>query len=527
MSKNKSLSMKNLSSNKNMNISRIKKERLIRLRYHGKIIPVPYEEYLSLKTMNREKMKTLKDSLIQIIKTKKEIYIQQNSYDIESLKKISIERENEFRNIIFDLQKQIRREKNIYSQDIYNFYKYLISAIKNIFESANKEIEDRVKNINKHIDINLENCDYKQNKMLEKKIKENEEYFSYMRSVTYQMKKIMDNFDATNKKILEFQEINYNYNKKLLKEEIKNEYIIHLMKKFKIKINKTQKLLSEFKTNLNANTLPNQTNIPKFKTNFLSKYNNKNSPTNLKSISTQKQLKINNSSNKSNDLLLTIEAPSAKTRKRPFSSGQRLKTYDNKYNDSTKNTNYSNSKTLQSNFRVNSSKGRTNNSKANSHKNLLDIKNKNFKSNLSSKFFKTNQNSYFFSSETEENKKYTKSEFNSINLIKKEIKNLNNKKNEFMNKINENIPDNELYQSVVNIIEALRRDKSNLIVDGINNKYMKNYMKAIPIQDLEFRKKFLNILFNDKKVYESIRKVTKENYNQLFNKNLFGVNKEK
>ena len=114
MSKNKYLSMKNLSSNKNMNISRIKKERLIRLRYHGKIIPVPYEEYLSLKTMNREKMKTLKDSLIQIIKTKKEIYIQQNSYDIESLKKISIERENEFRNIIFDLQKQIRREKNIY-----------------------------------------------------------------------------------------------------------------------------------------------------------------------------------------------------------------------------------------------------------------------------------------------------------------------------------------------------------------------------------------------------------------------------
>jgi hypothetical protein len=342
------------------------------------------------------------------------------------------------------------------------------------------------------------------------------------------MKKIMDNFDVINKKILEFQEINYNYNKKLLKEEIKNEYIIHLMKKFKTKINKTQKLMSEFKTNLNVNTLPNQTNNPKFKTNFLSKYNNnKNAPTNLKSISTQKELKINNSSNKSNDLLLTIEAPNAKTRKRPFSSGQRLKTYDNKYSESTKMTNYSNSKTLQSNFRVNSSKGRSNNSKANSLKNLLDNKNKIFKSNLSSKFFKTNQNSYFFSSETEENKKYTKSEFNSINLIKKEIKNLKNKKNEFMNKINENIPDNELYQSVVNIIETLRRDKSNLIVDGINNKYMKNYMKAIPIQDLEFRKKFLSILFNDKKVYESIRKVTKENYNQLFNKNLFRVNKEK
>ena len=52
---------------------------------------------------------------------------------------------------------------------------------------------------------------------------------------------------------------------------------------------------------------------------------------------------------------------------------------------------------------------------------------------------------------------------------------------------------------------------------------MKGYMKAIPIQNKTFRKKFLEILFNDNKIYESIKKATKENNNKLFNINIFGA----
>ena len=135
--RNKSSSMKTLLSNKfcqktspNLSREEIRKKKLIKLRYQGRIVLVPYKEFLSLRKMNREKMKAYKDSLIQIIKNKKEIYKQQNTYDFESLKKISVEREIEFRKIIFNLQEEIRKEKNIQSKDIYDFYEYIISIIR-------------------------------------------------------------------------------------------------------------------------------------------------------------------------------------------------------------------------------------------------------------------------------------------------------------------------------------------------------------------------------------------------------------
>ena len=532
MNSNNSSSMKVLSSNQkttpNLSREEIKRKKLFKLRYHGKIILVPYKEFLSLRKMNREKMKALKDSLVQIIKNKKEIYSQHNTYDIESLKKISVERESEYRNIIFHLQEEIRKDKNSYSKDMLDIYQNIISIIRNIYETTNKEIEERVNTITNKININIANCEYKQNKMLNKKIDENEIYFRCMQISINQMRKVMDNFNAVNKKILEFKENNYNYKKNLLKEKIQNDYLKHLMKKIKISIKNSNNLLSELNTNTNPQTIQNSQNLRVNNTIFASRQNNSKSnktlPSNLKSFSIQKKLKINKSSTKNEDLLVIEESPNSKIKKRPFSSGHRLLTFD-KNSNSTKRTNYSNSNTLQSNFRIHSSKGRPVDFKANSHKNLLNIKNNILTKNYSSKISKTNPNSYFFSSETEENKSYTKSEWNSIFLINKEINNLKNKQKEIINKINEELPDNEIYNSIAKIVENLRNDKDNKVVEGINNKYMKNYMKAIPLQDKAFREKFMDILFNDRNIYEAIKKVTKNNRNLLFNKNIFGAEK--
>ena len=533
--RNKSSSMKTLLSNKfcqktspNLSREEIRKKKLIKLRYQGRIVLVPYKEFLSLRKMNREKMKAYKDSLIQIIKNKKEIYKQQNTYDFESLKKISVEREIEFRKIIFNLQEEIRKEKNIQSKDMYDFYQYIISIIKKIYESANKEIEERAKVINNLIKINLINCEYKQTKMLDKKIEENEDYFRSMHSSIFQMKKVMDDFDATNKKIIKFQEENYNYQKKLLKEKIKNKYLKALMKKLLIKIKDNNKLLFELNTYPNNQKLENEQNFHAYNTIFASRQTNskinRNISSSLKSLQTKKRLKTNNSSNKKEDLLLVKDSSNPHMKKRPFSSGHRLLTFD-KNSNSTKRTNYSNSNTLQSNFRINSSKGRPINFKANSYKNLFNVKNQILKRNFSSKNSKTSPNSYFFSSETEENKVYTKSELNSILLINKEINNLKNKQKDMIYKINENMPNNEIYNSIAKIVENLRKDKDNKMVEGINNKYMENYMKAIPIQDKVFRKKFMDILFNDKNVCEAIKIITNKNRNMLFNKNIFGAEK--
>jgi hypothetical protein len=87
------------------------------------------------------------------------------------------------------------------------------------------------------------------------------------------------------------------------------------------------------------------------------------------------------------------------------------------------------------------------------------------------------------------------------------------------------MPDNEIYESLKNIILKLRKEKDNKIVNGINNKYMKSYMVALPIQDANFRKKFMEILFNDINIYQSIKKVTNDSKNKLFNKNIFRAEK--
>lgn len=519
MSKNKSLSMKTLSTNHH--------KKLIRINGFGKKVHVPYEEFLALRKMDREKMKTLKDSLTEIIKSKKKIYARQNAYDIDSLKKICIERELEFREAIVNLQKEIRKEKKLYADDMYNFYDSINKMVKNIYDYTNNEINERVKLIDGQIKINIANCEYKQNKIFDKKFKEYDEPFKYMNYCTYQMKQSMKDFDILSKKVNEFQELNHNYRKKLLKEKIKSEYILNLMKQLKIKNNTVNALFKKFKNNINektiAYTISNESPI------YLSildskKIKNKRTNTKLSSFSTQKMLTTNNSINK--DLLLTMDIPNKQIKRRPI-SGQRFATMDG-HNNSTKRTNYSNSNTLQSYFMINNSKakGKAINFKTISHKNIFNTKHKINKKNLSKMMLNTNP-SYVCSTEVDynENKQYTKSELNSIILIKKEIKNLKSKKNEILNKMNYTLPNNELYQSVVNIIEELRNDKDNEIVEGINNKYVKNYMKAIPIQDKVFRKKFINLLFNDKNVFESIIKATTQyNYNS-FNKNIVGAEK--
>ncbi len=337
------------------------------------------------------------------------------------MKKICIERELEFREAIVNLQKEIRKEKKLYADDMYNFYDSINKMVKNIYDYTNNEINERVKLIDGQIKINIANCEYKQNKIFDKKFKEYDEPFKYMNYCTYQMKQSMKDFDILSKKVNEFQELNHNYRKKLLKEKIKSEYILNLMKQLKIKNNTVNALFKKFKNNINektiAYTISNESPI------YLSildskKIKNKRTNTKLSSFSTQKMLTTNNSINK--DLLLTMDIPNKQIKRRPI-SGQRFATMDG-HNNSTKRTNYSNSNTLQSYFMINNSKakGKAINFKTISHKNIFNTKHKINKKNLSKMMLNTNP-SYVCSTEVDynENKQYTKSELNSIILIKK------------------------------------------------------------------------------------------------------------
>jgi hypothetical protein len=512
---------KKLSTN-NLSSSNTNQRKLIKLHRDGGKVQVPYDEYLALKKKNLESMEILKDRLIHTIKTKREKFIRQNAYDIELLKKICLERENEFRESVVFLQKDMRRNRNILVEDITNFYKGVLTMVKNIDNDVSDQVNARLKAIDRLIEINLDNCTYRHKKKLDKVINEQEDLINYFHMAIYQMKKIIDNFNIANRQIFEYSENIFMNKEKLLKEKIRHEYLKSLMKEYKMKINKIQNSktnIDNIITTRNTKTVQNDSN--RFvSSSIITSRQSKNCFNNLKN-----NIK-NKSTNKRNDLLLTMDDLGNRCRQRPFSSGHRL-TSSKIHNNSTKRTNYSNSNTMQSMFRVNSSRLMTMGVDRNSYTNLFDRRFNTIRNNVNSKILKKNKFSYFNSTqEIKENKSYTKSEINTINHIKNELRILKNKKKDILKKFEVNIPDNGLYISIKNILEKLRGNKDNLIVDGINNEYIKdNYMKVLPIQNKSFREKFLEILFNDKSIYEEIKSVTKTGNNSLFDFKFFGAKK--
>ena len=47
-------------------------------------------------------------------------------------------------------------------------------------------------------------------------------------------------------------------------------------------------------------------------------------------------------------------------------------------------------------------------------------------------------------------------------------------------------------------------------------------MMALPVQSKQFRKIFLDLLFNNKDIFEAIKNGQKNDIDKYFNKNLFG-----
>ena len=250
---------KKLSSN-NLSSTNPNQGKLIKLHRDGGIVRVPYDEYLALKKKNLENMETLKERLVHRIKTKREKYIRQNAFDIDLLKKICIERENEFRESVAFLQKDMRRNRNILIEDLTKFYKDVLTMVKNIYNDVNEQVNARLNAIDRLIERNLDNCAYRHKKKLDKVINEQEDLINYFHMAIHQMKTIIDNFNIANRQIFEYSENIFMNKEKLLKEKIRHEYLKSLMKEYKIKINNIQNSkanIDNIITSRNAKTLQN------------------------------------------------------------------------------------------------------------------------------------------------------------------------------------------------------------------------------------------------------------------------------
>ena len=105
--------------------------------------------------------------------------------------------------------------------------------------------------------------------------------------------------------------------------------------------------------------------------------------------------------------------------------------------------------------------------------------------------------------------------------MNKYIKQFNNKINFYENLNYQEIPDNKLYNCLIKIIELIKNSNDYKIVSGVNNTLLSNNMKILPLQNKEFRKDFMDKLFNDYELLSAFEEVENKFVDKHFNKLLF------
>ena len=464
------------------------KEKYIKLRYHGKEKKVKFDEFMQVKGLDLQKLQASKDSMVQMMKRKIEFHKNQNEvYNMTILNRISVDRENELRNAVISLQKEMRRQRKRSREEIEFLYKHVLNEIKNIYEKTSNEIDQRKSDLMDRIMLSIANCDYKQAQLLELKIKEQEELFRHLHMFTFEMQQVRDNFEDSVKKIKLLTESNYDLKKSIFQEKLKFQHITSLMKEFIIRTSFMANKINNYKTT----------------THRLEKIN-----TNANINSSKKKLFLDTNNNN------TI------SKNRPFSTNNTK----NKITGSTLGTNYTQTNTNNYNYENN-----LKNSKLFDDNYLYRTEREEEKV----KDLKLSVINSEIKSMTEGNidnlKKKRNYEKNIIDVLKKDIEIWNSKILYIVNKYKETIPDNQIYYSLTEIVEALRQDKNNKFFGqyNINSNIINKSMMSLPVQNKQFRKIFLELLFRNKDIFEAMRNGQKNDEDKFFNKNLFGAEKIK
>ena len=473
LNKTKNKTQINNKTKKIIQTTPIHNQKMMKLRYHGVEKLVPYDEFISVRTYNKEKLEAEKDSLIQTMKLKKEYYIRQNVvFNQKILNRIAEKRENEIRNMIFEFQKEIRQKRICDHEKLQSLFKNLLELTQNLHDAIIKDINQRKSELMDRIMICIANSDYKLSDILDYKLKQISDFFQNLNYCTFKMINVQNNIDHTLKKIKKLYEKNYQLKLKIDTENLRTHHIAMLMKELKLRIKQVVSKTASCKIKTAGNLIN----------------------------SNKQKIELTEDNDSKIDLLY----------KNMFKKGNFGAVY-NKFFLKTRNSNSYNSligDTATTHFNTNSCQ-RKKISKNEIEEKLMKYTNE-----------KTEMNVSKINEEIEPNI-YNKI----ISVLKKDIEIYNKKKIYFENKIKENIPDNSLYVSLIEIIEDLRRDKDNKIT-GINNELLKNSMKKIPVQNNQFRKVFLDLLIRNKGIFQAIKDGHQKDIEKYFNKNIFGAIKK-
>ena len=436
-----------------------------------------------MKNIDLEQLKSLKNEKKEIIKQKKIFLEKINSiYNTDVIDLISENNEKEYRKGIANIQNELRNKRLINKEEIKDFFENILNIIKNLKHHIKDEINLRIDEIDKRIDINIIQVNKLQEKELDKKL----EKLNYFMIELKELIKKIDNINLDYKKIKQnierYTRENSLLKKKIKKQNIINKNIILEMKLKESKINEKENMITSYRSNPNSNE------------------NEKEGKIYYKKLVIQKKKsKTKNNS----DFIRKIK---------------KMK-YHNKTNSTISQTNCT-----TNNIKILSYRNKDNNlsyfDSDNSYKNFISISNNNNFNYMSASSITLN-----IKNKEQEKRDIKNIEKNIIKILSKNLENWKNKLNLIKKKLYEEIPKNPFYDLIQNIINQLKKEESDSVIYNIDNKLLTDNMRIFPYQSKVFRQIFMSRLFNNNNLYQMF--ITEDkNSDIIFNKNIFDAAKK-
>ena len=215
---------------------------------------VSLNQFKKIKALDKKKLIAERDNYKSQIKAlEKEYNNLQVVYDPTIMKRIGQNRENELRTAIYHISKQLHNKNRVLKEDTNELYFQLLENIKQIYDKILKEINDKKLDILQRIDLRLGDCDYKQKKLLDEKILEQETILRSLHAFTFDMQRVKDNYEVIRTKINSQLDSNFELEQKIKQEVHRNNQITSLLNEYKNRINDMVKSINEMKTELNYN----------------------------------------------------------------------------------------------------------------------------------------------------------------------------------------------------------------------------------------------------------------------------------
>ena len=258
------LSPKSLYITPNIN-QKERKKRYIKLQVKGYTKKISYNEFQKIKALDKKKLINTRDTLKNRIKIKElEYFNNKTVYDPKIMDKISEKREIELRTTIFHMSNALHnRHKNL-KEESQILYSEVLKNIKIIYEKVLNDILEKKNNIRQRINLRLIDCDYRQKKLLDEKIQEQEMILRNLHSFTYEMQRVKENYEILRNKIDNINDKIFDLEQKIRLEINRYNQINSLLKEYKVRINNMVKAINRFrereKQNLENEKISNEKN---------------------------------------------------------------------------------------------------------------------------------------------------------------------------------------------------------------------------------------------------------------------------